>query len=454
MCDTMVALGNSTVDGRVILAKNADRQPNEHLLTIRVPRRSHPPGSKLQTTYLTIDQAEETYEAILLKPHWIWGAEMGGNEYGLNIGNEAVFTREPKAKEGLLGMDMLRLALERCKNCQEALDLMVELLDRYGQGGNCGFEKPFTYHNAFLLADRQEAWVLETAGSYWAALKVKDIYSISNRLSIGRDYDLAHPRLVDHAIEKGWCKGPADFHFARCYSEPVFTYFSGSAKRQEASREILSAAKGRIDIPTILEALRSHNPAYTKKPYQKSSVSSVCMHAGFFFGDQTTGCYVAKMGNASKDGEGGLTGFRGDSYWISGGGPSCLSLMKPYFLAEGGRLAFSEEEKEEAMLAWRKREEIHRLVLENRIDARAFQADRDQLEVSLLKRAEDLEARQAGLEEHIHLANLALEEEEILLTSYKKGAQDKKARIRGNPYFRRYWKRMNRHLREKDQKRG
>lgn len=452
MCDTMVALGNSTVDGRVILAKNADRQPNEHLLTIRVPRRSHPPGSKLQTTYLTIDQAEETYEAILLKPHWIWGAEMGGNEYGLNIGNEAVFTREPKAKEGLLGMDMLRLALERCKNCREALDLMVELLAQHGQGGNCGFEKPFTYHNAFLLADRQEAWVLETAGPYWAALKVKDIYSISNRLSIGRDYDLAHPRLVDHAMEKGWCKGPDDFDFARCYSEPVFTYFSGSAKRQAASREILRAAKGSIDVSTMLEALRSHSPAYSKNPYRKSSVSSVCMHAGFFFGDQTTGCYVAKIGDGKEGEESGLAGFRGDCYWISGGGPSCLSLMKPYFLDQRCRLAFSEEEKEEAMTAWRGREEIHRLVLENRIDARAFQADRDQLEVSLFKRAKDLEASQAGLEEWIDFASQTLEEERILLASYKKAARGKKARIRGNPYFRSYWKRMNRHLGEIDQK--
>ncbi len=29
MCDTIVALGNSTVDGSVIFAKNSDRDPNE-----------------------------------------------------------------------------------------------------------------------------------------------------------------------------------------------------------------------------------------------------------------------------------------------------------------------------------------------------------------------------------------------------------------------------------------
>ena len=93
MCDTMVALGNSTKSGNVIFAKNSDRQPNEPLLMIRIPRKSHPPGAKVKCTYITIDQVSETFEVLLLKPSWMWGAEMGANEYGLNIGNEAVFTK-------------------------------------------------------------------------------------------------------------------------------------------------------------------------------------------------------------------------------------------------------------------------------------------------------------------------------------------------------------------------
>jgi len=39
MCDTMVALGNSTVDGQVYFAKNSDRQPNEPHILIQIPRR-------------------------------------------------------------------------------------------------------------------------------------------------------------------------------------------------------------------------------------------------------------------------------------------------------------------------------------------------------------------------------------------------------------------------------
>ena len=105
------------------------------------------------------------------------GAEMGFNEYGLNIGNEAVFTKEKKGKDSLIGMDMLRLALERTKKAKEALDLIIELLQEYGQGGNCGYDHNFHYHNSFLIADREEAYVLETAGKYYAAKKVKDFYT-------------------------------------------------------------------------------------------------------------------------------------------------------------------------------------------------------------------------------------------------------------------------------------
>ena len=202
----MVALGNSTADGHVLFAKNSDRQPNECHIKIRIPRKRYPKGSRRKCTYIEIDQAEETYEVLLLKPYWVWGAEMGSNEYGLNIGNEAVFTKEPRGKDSLTGMDMLRIALERCRTSKEAVRMITGLLEKYGQGGNCGYEKSFTYHNSFLIADRSSAWVLETAGIYWAALEVKDLYSISNRLSIENRYDMAHPRLVSHAVEKGWCK--------------------------------------------------------------------------------------------------------------------------------------------------------------------------------------------------------------------------------------------------------
>ncbi len=54
MCDTIVALGNSTQDGSVLFAKNSDRQPNEPHLMVRVPRQKYRPNSMLKTTYINI----------------------------------------------------------------------------------------------------------------------------------------------------------------------------------------------------------------------------------------------------------------------------------------------------------------------------------------------------------------------------------------------------------------
>lgn len=52
--------------------------------------------------------------------------------------------------------------------------MITGLLERHGQGGSCREDPaPFCYHNTFLLADRTEAWVLETAGRLWAAQRIR-----------------------------------------------------------------------------------------------------------------------------------------------------------------------------------------------------------------------------------------------------------------------------------------
>ena len=93
MCDTMVAVGNSTANGEVLFAKNSDREPNEAHEILYIPAARHFPGEEASCTYINIPQVEETYAVLIAKPFWIWGAEMGANEHGLVIGNEAVFTR-------------------------------------------------------------------------------------------------------------------------------------------------------------------------------------------------------------------------------------------------------------------------------------------------------------------------------------------------------------------------
>lgn len=65
----------------------------------------------MQCTFIEIEQAPKTLAVILSKPAWMWGAEMGANEAGVCIGNEAVWTTlnsDDDLVERLLGMDLLR----------------------------------------------------------------------------------------------------------------------------------------------------------------------------------------------------------------------------------------------------------------------------------------------------------------------------------------------------------
>ena len=160
MCDTLYQKN----DHFTIFGKNSDRSANEPNLVI-YNRAKDNKSKTLKCTYIEIPEVEHSYANIIVKHSWIWGEEMGINEY-LVIGNEAVFTKKKNKKPSLIGMDFLRLALERAKSVIEAVTVITTLLEEYGQGGNCGYDKQFFYDNSYLIADPNEALILETAKKY------------------------------------------------------------------------------------------------------------------------------------------------------------------------------------------------------------------------------------------------------------------------------------------------
>ena len=93
MCDTLIATKQATASGVAIFGKNSDRHPNEGQHLVYIPAATHPPKSRVRCTYIEIPQARQTHAVLLSKPFWMWGAEMGVNEHGLVIGNEAVFSK-------------------------------------------------------------------------------------------------------------------------------------------------------------------------------------------------------------------------------------------------------------------------------------------------------------------------------------------------------------------------
>src|SRR5271163_251886 len=111
MCDTVWV----RVDEGAIFAKNSDRPTSEVQVVEAHPRR--PAGGHLRTQYLEIPDTG-SWATVLSRPTWLWGAEHGVNEHGVAIGNERVSTTHDaaSAKPALIGMDLVRLGLERARS--------------------------------------------------------------------------------------------------------------------------------------------------------------------------------------------------------------------------------------------------------------------------------------------------------------------------------------------------
>ncbi|MHA1749299.1 MAG: C69 family dipeptidase, partial [Promethearchaeota archaeon] len=304
MCDTLVALGNSTESGNVIFGKNSDRPQNEIQLITYAPKYQHVEGDTVNCTYIPIPQVKETAAILLSQPFWMWGAEMGANEYGVVIGNEAVYTYEPLRNEGLLGMDLLRLGLERSNSAYNSIKIITELLEKYHQGGGCSYEdSTWTYHNSFLIADSKEAYVLETADDWWIVEKVVDVRSISNGLSIRGKGDFRREGIVNHAIEMGYCKDDDDFDFVVTFSGGYISNTLSPFSREGKSTLLLKNNIGKITPSLMMDFLREHDVG-------------ICMHGGF----ESTGSQVSEL---RKEGLNSI-------HWLTGSALPCLSLYKPY----------------------------------------------------------------------------------------------------------------------------
>lgn len=254
MCDTLILRHQ----GQTWFAKNSDREPAEPQRLLRLPAVRNDPEARLRTTYLDIPQAAQRHALVISQPSWIWGAEMGVNEHGVAIGNEAVFTKLTRQRgTALLGMDLLRLGLERGASAREALEVITGLLQRYGQGGPAGYrDKRIRYDNSFLIADPGEAWVLETAGNLWAAKKVER-WAISNALTLGHEFDLCSRDLEDQARRQGCWDGRGDFHFARVFDTRLLPWVGGAHRRCRINQRFLDSLPGTRCSPRCVTMARA-----------------------------------------------------------------------------------------------------------------------------------------------------------------------------------------------------
>ena len=282
MCDSLVATGAWTRTGTTIFAKNSDRKPRECQPLQQFPMATHAQGARVGCTHIAIPQVAESYRVMGHSPWWAWGFEQGLNEHGVAIGNQAVSSKEPvEETPGLIGMDLVRLGLERGRDAREALEVIASLLETHGQGGAALAPEGAGYHNSFLIADPEKAWVLETSGRRWAA-RSAEVTSLSNHLTLGSDWRIGSRDLDSFARSEGWWNQDERLDVAEAYRHPKVPGRL-SEGRLRRSRELLAAGGNEIDGPYLQGVLRDHQASGLAPPSGLASddegAHTLCMHS-------------------------------------------------------------------------------------------------------------------------------------------------------------------------------
>ncbi len=349
----MGALPGATAGGQVVFAKNADRPQDESQPLVMRPRASHRAGEAFHCQFVSVPQVGTTWRHVGSRPWWCVGYEHGFNEHQVVIGNEALpsklgFAKEPK----LVGMEVLRLALERARTAGEAVDVITGLVEAHGQGKFENATGVRTYDNIYLCADPREAYVVECVGHEWAVKRVPGaaalrqapgvraqgggaskgpataggFASISNIGMIGRDANRVSKGAKSLATREGLYEPGfgGGFSFADAFADRENS--SSGTARQCRSFALLGKAAGGIDAHTMMATLSDHSDGATPDEAWAEDVRgpvSLCVHRRTLENPGTTAASLVADLCAN--------GSRLPVYWCGLYSP-CMTLFYPVFI--------------------------------------------------------------------------------------------------------------------------
>lgn len=326
-CSTLIAMEEVTNTGGIIFGKNSDRPVNEAQPLEYFPPGEHRSEEMVKCTFIEVPQVLHTYGYIGSRPYNIWGLEHGINENGVVIGNEAVSGREtPERRWGLIGMDILRLALERADTAIHAVEIMGELLETYGTGGD-PLIRPQYFNANYIIADYNEAYIFESCQRMWAAKKIEGTGHIGNIYSITDDYDIIGKNVIKTAAAKGWCREEERINIAHTFSLSDCDYEDGEAYFRYIRQHELMNGSAPFTVKMMMNNLRDHYDRDYRKiiPYDvaTSKIPTICCHPGGMNGCASAASVVCSL---KKDAP---KPFR-FVYWGSMA-PPCCSIFTPKF---------------------------------------------------------------------------------------------------------------------------
>lgn len=399
MGDSLVAFREE----RSYFAKNSDRDTAERQLICisETPKEdfyNNPFEEKIEkyieNSFSTLKEIfsefDNEYKAVISKPVWTWGAKMGVNEYGVSIGDQAIFSKEEISKKGLLGMDILRLALHNSKTADEAVNFIIKLIESYGQGGDGGYKRSLKYDNSFLIKDFTKAFLLESADKHWAVKEIDKYEAVSNAYTIKSDFD---------RIDK---KSSEVDNFKNKYENKLKTYFAKGNTRKNFANDYLE--KNDFYLGSIMKLLRSH---ISKENKLKRGRKSICMHSAWAVKSETTASMIVEY-------------FEDDFIiWVTASPNPCVSLYKPLIMSEESS-GFIEKFKDKCSalrFASNWRELSHRLIDDWPFFARTISVLRDKKEKEI---KENMHRAFLDNEDKVEVCNKSLElAEEFRKDMYK-----------------------------------
>ena len=162
---------NLTANGHAWLAGYGD-EPSSHWLEI-VPEKKYKPKERISVgvtehadmpgKLIKIPQAPKTYRHIRVSYSYYLGAPApltngGLNEHGVAVrdiwstSRKELIAMTPKKQTGLNYSDFARIVLERAKSARQAVNIVANLIKKYGESTYGG--------NSHIFADSNEAWVM------------------------------------------------------------------------------------------------------------------------------------------------------------------------------------------------------------------------------------------------------------------------------------------------------
>ncbi|MFO7654841.1 MAG: C69 family dipeptidase [Candidatus Krumholzibacteriia bacterium] len=223
-CTTLIAGRGTTADGSLLFAKTEDDTPQDVDFLWRIPRRQHEPGSVVRLKRGgEVPQVEQTWGFVWDQCPGTDYSSAVVNEWGVALGSNACPSREDPPEtvaargdlvDGGIGFELRLIVAERARTAREAVEIAADLLDRFGYAAS---------GRSLNIVGPDEAWQLQmVCGKHYVARRVRDdeVAILANTFSIrevdpdDRENYVCSPRLIEHAIERGWYdpeSGPFDF---------------------------------------------------------------------------------------------------------------------------------------------------------------------------------------------------------------------------------------------------